>query len=101
MILLFHVVQIVHYQHHLVSGAVTLLQRRTKQTVGLGVTGITLLDMLDRILIHVASFLEGAYHIGTVAEDGIRQSVQCLWCFCKSFHFLIYLKILIFIVKLS
>ena len=46
-IILFHVVQIVHYQHHLVSGAVTLLQRRTKQTVGLGVTGITLLDMLD------------------------------------------------------
>ena len=25
-ILLFHVVKIVHYQHHLVSGAVTLLQ---------------------------------------------------------------------------
>ena len=46
-ILLFHVVQIVHYQHHLVSGAVTLLQRRTKQAVGLGMTGITLLDMLD------------------------------------------------------
>ena len=46
-ILLFHVVKIVHYQHHLVSGAVTLLQRRTKQAVGLGMTGITLLDMLD------------------------------------------------------
>ena len=46
-ILLFYVVQIVHYQHHLVSGAVTLLQRRTKQAVGLGMTGITLLDMLD------------------------------------------------------
>ena len=46
-ILLFYVVQIVHYLHHLVSGAVMLLQRRTKQTVGLGITGITLLDMLD------------------------------------------------------
>ena len=46
-ILLFYVVQIVHYQHHLVSGAVTLLQRRTKQAVGLGMTGITLLDMLN------------------------------------------------------
>ena len=46
-ILLFHVVKILHYQHLLVSGAVTLLQRRTKQTVGLGMTGITLLDMLD------------------------------------------------------
>ena len=46
-ILLFHVVKIVHYLHHLVSGAVMLLQRRTKQTVGLGMTGITLLDMLD------------------------------------------------------
>ena len=46
-ILLFHVVQIVHYLHHLVFGAVMLLQRRTKQTVGLGMTGITLLDMLD------------------------------------------------------
>ena len=46
-ILLFHVVKIVHYQHLLVSGAVTLLQRRTKQAVGLGMTGITLLDMLD------------------------------------------------------
>ena len=56
-ILLFHVVKIVHYQHHLVSGAVTLLQRRTKQAVGLGMTGITLLDMLDWILIHVASHL--------------------------------------------
>ena len=46
-ILLFHVVQIVHYLHHLVFGAVMLLQRRTKQAVGLGMTGITLLDMLD------------------------------------------------------
>ena len=46
-ILLFYVVQIVHYLHHLVSGAVMLLQRRTKQTVGLGITGIPLLDMLD------------------------------------------------------
>ena len=46
-ILLFHVVQIVHYLHHLVFGAVLLLQRRTKQAVGLGMTGITLLDMLD------------------------------------------------------
>ena len=33
--------------HHLVFGAVMLLQRRTKQTVGLGMTGITLLDMLN------------------------------------------------------
>lgn len=46
-ILLFHVVKIVHYLHHLVFGAVMLLQRRTKQAVGLGMTGITLLDMLD------------------------------------------------------
>ena len=46
-ILLFHVVKIFHYLHHLVSGAVMLLQRRTKQTIGLGMTGITLLDMLD------------------------------------------------------
>lgn len=46
-ILLFHVVKIVHYLHHLVFGAVLLLQRRTKQAVGLGMTGITLLDMLD------------------------------------------------------
>lgn len=46
-ILLFHVVKIVHYQPLLVSGAVTLLQRRTKQAIGLGMTGITLLDMLD------------------------------------------------------
>ena len=46
-ILLFHVVKILHYQHLLVSGAVTLLQRRTKQTVGLGMTGITLLDTLN------------------------------------------------------
>ena len=46
-ILLFHVVQIVHYLHHLVFGAVMLLLRRTKQAVGLGMTGITLLDMLD------------------------------------------------------
>ena len=46
-ILLFHVVKIVHYLHHLVSGAVMLLQRRTKQAVGLDMTGITLLDMLD------------------------------------------------------
>ncbi len=46
-ILLFHVVKIVHYLHHLVSGAVMLLQRRTKQTIGLDITGITLLDMLD------------------------------------------------------
>lgn len=56
-ILLFHVVKIVHYLHHLVFGAVMLLQRRTKKAVGLGMTGITLLDMLDRILIHVASYL--------------------------------------------
>ena len=56
-ILLFHVVKIVHYLHHLVFGAVMLLQRRTKQAVGMGMTGITLLDMLDRILIHVASHL--------------------------------------------
>ena len=46
-ILLFHVVQIVHYLHHLVFGAVLLLQRRTKKAIGLGMTGITLLDMLD------------------------------------------------------
>ena len=46
-ILLFHVVKIVHYLHHLVFGAVLLLQRRTKKAVGLGMTGITLLDMLD------------------------------------------------------
>lgn len=46
-ILLFHVVKIVHYLHHLVFGAVMLLQRRTKQAVRLGMTGITLLDMLD------------------------------------------------------
>ena len=46
-ILLFHVVKIVHYLHHLVFGAVMLLQRRTKKAVGLGMTGITLLDMLD------------------------------------------------------
>ena len=46
-ILLFHVVKIVHYLHHLVFGAVMLLLRRTKQAVGLGMTGITLLDMLD------------------------------------------------------
>ena len=46
-ILLFHVVKIVHYLHHLVFGAVMFLQRRTKQAVGLGMTGITLLDMLD------------------------------------------------------
>ena len=46
-ILLFNVVKIVHYLHHLVFEAVMLLQRRTKQTVGLGMTGITLLDMLD------------------------------------------------------
>lgn len=46
-ILLFHVVKIIHYLHHLVFGAVLLLQRRTKQAVGLGMTGITLLDMLD------------------------------------------------------
>ena len=46
-IFLFYVVQILHYQHHLISGAVMLLQRRTKQAVGLGITGITLLDMLD------------------------------------------------------
>ena len=46
-ILLFHVVKIVHYLHHLVFGAVLLLQRRTKQAIGLGMTGITLLDMLD------------------------------------------------------
>ena len=45
--LLFHVVQIVNYLHHLVFGAVMLLQRRTKKAVGLGMTGITLLDMLD------------------------------------------------------
>ena len=44
---LFHVVKIVHYLHHLVFGAVMLLQRRTKQTVGLGMTGITLLDTLN------------------------------------------------------
>ena len=56
-ILLFHVVKIVHYLHHLVFGAVMLLQRRTKKAVGLGMTGITLLDMLDWILIHVASHL--------------------------------------------
>lgn len=56
-ILLFHVVKIIHYLHHLVFGAVMLLQRRTKQAVGLGMTGITLLDMLDWILIHVASHL--------------------------------------------
>lgn len=37
-ILLFHVVKIVHYLHHLVFGAVMLLQRRTKQAVGLGMT---------------------------------------------------------------
>lgn len=91
-ILLFHVVKIVHYLHHLVFGAVMLLQRRTKQAVGLGMTGITLLDMLDWILIHVASNLEGAYHISTAAENGIRQSAQCLFGFCKSFHFLIYFK---------
>ena len=35
MILLFHVVKIVHYLHHLVFGAVMLLQRRTKKAVGL------------------------------------------------------------------
>ena len=46
-ILLFHVVKIFHYLHHLVSGAAMLLQRRTKQTIGLDITGITLLDMLD------------------------------------------------------
>lgn len=46
-ILLFHVVKIFHYLHHLVSGAVMLLQRRAKQTIGLDITGITLLDMLD------------------------------------------------------
>lgn len=56
-ILLFHVVKIFHYLHHLVSGAVMLLQRRTKQAVGLGMTGITLLDMLNWVLIHVASHL--------------------------------------------
>lgn len=46
-ILLFHVVKIVHYLHYLVFSAVMLLQRRAKKTVGLGMTGITLLDMLD------------------------------------------------------
>ena len=46
-ILLFHVVKIVHYLHHLVFGTVLLLQRRTKKAIGLGMTGITLLDMLD------------------------------------------------------
>ena len=46
-ILLFHVVKIFHYLHHLVFGGVMLLQRRTKKAVGLGMTGITLLDMLD------------------------------------------------------
>ena len=46
-ILLFYVVKIVHYQHHLVSGAVTLLQRRSTHAVGLVMTGITLLDMPD------------------------------------------------------
>lgn len=46
-ILLFHVVKIVHYLHYLVFSAVMLLQRRTKKAVGLDMTGITLLDMLD------------------------------------------------------
>ena len=69
---------LVHYLHHLVFSAVMLLQRRTKQTAELGITGITLLDMLDWILIHVASHLESAYHITTVAKEG--------WSWTLAFH---------------